>query len=245
MLSEPERRRQHDLELPARRRVGHDPRQLSRAYLQRGVKAYKEKSFLDAADNFDRATKADPAIPRPGTTWRSPAPSRRAGCPGPLAAIERACELEPMNPAYRKQAGRISAGGRALRPAGATTAEAITGAVRTPRSRAPSPRSASCAPGGGQRRGAGLRPSGRRLMRVKACGLSDVGLTRVHNEDYFEIDPRHRLYVVADGMGGHSHGEVAAQIAVDAIREFIDKAADKDTTWPSASTSASGGTRTS
>lgn len=70
------------------------------------------------------------------------------------------------------------------------------------------------------------------MLRVKACGLSDVGLTRAHNEDYFEIDPVHRLYVVADGMGGHSHGEVAAQIAVNAIRDFIAKTADRDTTWP-------------
>jgi serine/threonine protein phosphatase PrpC len=70
-------------------------------------------------------------------------------------------------------------------------------------------------------------------MRVKACGLSDVGLTRAHNEDYFEVDPRHRLFVVADGMGGHSHGEVAAQIAVQAIRDFIEKTGDRDTTWPS------------
>jgi serine/threonine protein phosphatase PrpC len=70
------------------------------------------------------------------------------------------------------------------------------------------------------------------MLRVKACGLSDVGLTRVHNEDYFEIDPEHKLYIVADGMGGHSHGEVAAQIAVTAIRDFIHKTADQDTTWP-------------
>ncbi|MFY9825871.1 MAG: Stp1/IreP family PP2C-type Ser/Thr phosphatase [Thermoanaerobaculia bacterium] len=69
-------------------------------------------------------------------------------------------------------------------------------------------------------------------LRIKACGLSDVGLTRAHNEDYFEIDPQHRLYVVADGMGGHSHGEVASQIAVTAIRDFVAKTADKDTTWP-------------
>jgi protein phosphatase len=69
-------------------------------------------------------------------------------------------------------------------------------------------------------------------MRVKACGLSDVGLTRAHNEDYFEIDPQHRLYVVADGMGGHSHGEVASQLAVNSIRDFIAKSADRDTTWP-------------
>lgn len=70
------------------------------------------------------------------------------------------------------------------------------------------------------------------MLRIKACGLTDVGLTRNHNEDYFEIDPQHRLYVVADGMGGHSFGEVAAQIAVQSIRDFIVKAADRDTTWP-------------
>jgi len=68
------------------------------------------------------------------------------------------------------------------------------------------------------------------MLRVRACGLSDVGLTRVHNEDYFEIDPRHRLYVVADGMGGHSAGEVAAQIAVKAIHDFIEKSVDRDAT---------------
>jgi PPM family protein phosphatase len=68
------------------------------------------------------------------------------------------------------------------------------------------------------------------MLRVRSCGLSDVGLTRVHNEDYFEIDPRHRLYVVADGMGGHSAGEVAAQIAVKAIHDFIEKSVDRDAT---------------
>jgi serine/threonine protein phosphatase PrpC len=70
------------------------------------------------------------------------------------------------------------------------------------------------------------------MLRIRSCGLSDVGLTRVHNEDYFEIDPSHRLYVVADGMGGHSYGEVAAQLAVQAIRRFVEKSLDKDTTWP-------------
>ena len=69
-------------------------------------------------------------------------------------------------------------------------------------------------------------------FRVRACGLSDVGLTRAHNEDYFEVDPRHRLYVVADGMGGHSHGEVAAKLAVDAIHDFIERASDREITWP-------------
>jgi len=70
------------------------------------------------------------------------------------------------------------------------------------------------------------------MIRIRACGLSDVGLTRSHNEDCFDIDPDHQVYVVADGMGGHSHGEVASRIAVKAIRDFVDQTSDHDTTWP-------------
>ena len=70
------------------------------------------------------------------------------------------------------------------------------------------------------------------MIRVRSAGLSDVGLARSHNEDCFDIAPDHQVYVVADGMGGHSHGEVASQIAVSAIREFIEETADHDTTWP-------------
>ena len=70
------------------------------------------------------------------------------------------------------------------------------------------------------------------MIRVKACGLSDVGRARTHNEDCFGIDPEHQMFVVADGMGGHNHGEVASRIAVKAIQEFIEQTADHDTTWP-------------
>ena len=70
------------------------------------------------------------------------------------------------------------------------------------------------------------------MLRVRACGLSDVGVIRSHNEDCFEIDPEHQVFVVADGMGGHSHGEIASRIAVEAIREFVSKTADEDATLP-------------
>jgi len=70
------------------------------------------------------------------------------------------------------------------------------------------------------------------MSRIRASGLSDVGLTRTHNEDCFYIDPENQVYIVADGMGGHSHGEVASRIAVKAIRDFIQQTADNDTTWP-------------
>lgn len=59
-------------------------------------------------------------------------------------------------------------------------------------------------------------------MDVKAWGLSNVGRLRGHNEDAFEIDPAGRLYLVADGMGGHSHGEVASTTAVKEIRRYVE-----------------------
>ena len=58
-------------------------------------------------------------------------------------------------------------------------------------------------------------------MRFRACGLSDVGRSRNHNEDHFEIVGDGRLCVVADGMGGHGHGDLASQIAVEAILESV------------------------
>jgi protein phosphatase len=69
-------------------------------------------------------------------------------------------------------------------------------------------------------------------MRGRSSGLSDVGVIRSHNEDCFDIDPKNQVFVVADGMGGHSHGEIASRIAVDAIRDFVEQTNDADSTLP-------------
>jgi curved DNA-binding protein CbpA len=111
VLIDPERRRRHDVELvrPGESNSTVDPRQLFKVYLQRGVKAYKEKSYLEAASNFDLATQADP---KNGQAWHHLAQAcshQRNFLPRAVDAIERACQLEPMNPAYLKQAGRICA----------------------------------------------------------------------------------------------------------------------------------------
>ncbi len=58
-------------------------------------------------------------------------------------------------------------------------------------------------------------------MKFRAAGLSDTGLAREHNEDCFGIDGASRLFVVADGMGGHSFGEVASRISIDSIVDFM------------------------
>lgn len=59
------------------------------------------------------------------------------------------------------------------------------------------------------------------MIQLRVSGLTDVGRARRHNEDCYEIDEDRHLFVVADGMGGHSHGEVASRIAVDTIRRVV------------------------
>ncbi len=69
-------------------------------------------------------------------------------------------------------------------------------------------------------------------MEVKAFGLTHVGRQRQHNEDAYLVSDDSRLFLVADGMGGHAAGEIASRIAVDAVSEFILHTKEDDGTWP-------------
>jgi PPM family protein phosphatase len=71
-------------------------------------------------------------------------------------------------------------------------------------------------------------------MELKAYGLTHVGRQRQHNEDSFLVENDARLYLVADGMGGHAAGEIASRIAVDSISEFVLHTKEEEGTWPHA-----------
>ena len=59
------------------------------------------------------------------------------------------------------------------------------------------------------------------MASIEVFGLTDVGKKRKHNEDALAFDKEDGLFIVADGMGGHAAGEVAAKITVETIGEFI------------------------
>ncbi len=67
-------------------------------------------------------------------------------------------------------------------------------------------------------------------MRAEAYALTDPGPVREQNEDFFAVREDECLFLLADGMGGHAAGEVAAQIAVETVRDTILGELDPDET---------------
>ncbi|AUN98170.1 Stp1/IreP family PP2C-type Ser/Thr phosphatase [Bacteriovorax stolpii] len=60
-------------------------------------------------------------------------------------------------------------------------------------------------------------------MGLIAAGATDIGRKRKSNQDAYFLSLENKLFVVADGMGGHNGGDIASQMAVKALPEYLIK----------------------
>ena len=62
-------------------------------------------------------------------------------------------------------------------------------------------------------------------MRLRVGAASDIGRVRPLNEDVHRLRADDGLFLVCDGMGGASAGEIASRVAADAILHHLDRRA--------------------
>lgn len=108
VLTNAAKRKQHDAELGSGvAKATSDLTQVAKVYLSKGTKAYKDGDIRGAYENFDMATKHNPADPK---GWhylalaasRIPSQMRQA-----VQAIEAAVQRDPLNGTYLKDAGML------------------------------------------------------------------------------------------------------------------------------------------
>jgi protein phosphatase len=66
-------------------------------------------------------------------------------------------------------------------------------------------------------------------LTLEVAARTEVGRRRKINQDALGIRPDLGIFILADGMGGHPAGELAASIAVEAMAQFY---LDAGATWP-------------
>ena len=59
--------------------------------------------------------------------------------------------------------------------------------------------------------------------KISSSARTDIGLFRENNEDVWAALPEEHVYLLADGMGGHAAGEIAAQRAIEVLSALIKK----------------------
>jgi protein phosphatase len=61
----------------------------------------------------------------------------------------------------------------------------------------------------------------KKSMRFISAAHTDIGKRRKINQDAYLIDDVNHFYIVADGMGGHAAGEIAARESVEAVHDMV------------------------
>ncbi len=54
-----------------------------------------------------------------------------------------------------------------------------------------------------------------------AAGISDIGLTRIENQDSIYLDKNGHFFLLADGMGGHERGAEASREIINVLPDFF------------------------
>jgi serine/threonine protein phosphatase PrpC len=61
-----------------------------------------------------------------------------------------------------------------------------------------------------------------KVFNIESFATSDIGLVRNNNEDVVKVLEKLHFYILADGMGGHNAGEVAAEKACEYMCHLIE-----------------------